>query len=131
MSLPPLFSSRPASARALLAIGGPVAFGAICGWLLGVSEAAYVLLAGPVAILGGVGAGLEHHGGRSGALRGVLGGLLFGASILVLHEVSGKDPKASLPDPPVLLLALTAAGGTLLGGLGGRLRARRAPEPQP
>ena len=91
------------------------------------SQAAYVILAGPVAILGGVGAGLDHHGGRSGALRGVLGGVLFGASILVVHELSGKDAKASLPDPAILLLVITAVGGTCLGALGGRLRARREP----
>jgi hypothetical protein len=127
MNLPPPLSARPPLVQGLLAIGGPIAFGALCGWLLGVSQAAYVILAGPVAILGGVGAGLDHHGGRSGALRGVLGGVLFGASILIVHELSGKAAKASLPDPPILLLVVTALGGTILGALGGRLRARREP----
>lgn len=117
--------------RGLLVVGGPVLFGALCGWLLGVSEAAYLLLVGPVAILGGLGAGLDHLGGRSGALRGVLGGALFGASILVVHELTGEDPKANLPDPPILLAVVTAVGGALLGALGGRFRARREPQPQP
>lgn len=58
----------------------PASFGALCGWVVGVNEIAYLVLAVPVAILGGLGAGFEHRGSRSGAPRGLLGGTLFGAS---------------------------------------------------
>jgi hypothetical protein len=125
--LPPLLSSRPAAVQGLLVAVVPALFGALCGWLLGVSEVAYLVLAGPVAILGGFGAGLEHEGPRSAAKRGVLGGAMFGTFILLGHEVSGEDAEASLPDPSILLAVFTALGGALLGALGGRLRERRGP----
>ncbi|MGZ8665514.1 MAG: hypothetical protein ACXWZM_00220 [Solirubrobacterales bacterium] len=106
-----------------LVVGGPVIFGLICGFLLGTSESAY-LIASILAILGGFFAGYEHEGGRDGALRGVIGGTLFGSFILIGHEIHGHEAKADLPDPPVLLIILTAAFGALLGAIGGRVRSR-------
>ena len=67
----------------------------------------------------------EHDGTREGALRGLVGGSLFGAGILLLHEATGKEAKADLPHPAILLVVVTAALGALLGYLGGRMRARR------
>jgi hypothetical protein len=123
--LPPLLSERPPAFRLVLAVVLPVAFGVLCGVLLGVSEPAYLVFT-ILAILVGFGAGIEHLGGREGALRGVVGGTLFGASILVTHELTGAEAKADLPDPAALLLILTIGGGVMLGALGGRWRARRS-----
>ena len=72
----------------------PDAFGALTGYLLGVNEIAYIVLAG-LGILGGYLAGMEHKGAGEGALRGLGGGLLFGGSILLVHEATGDEPKAA------------------------------------
>jgi hypothetical protein len=102
----------------------PATFGLICGYLLGVSEPAYLVLS-ILAIGGGFFAGLEHSGAREGAIRGFTGGILFGTFILVMHQVTGKDAKADLPDPEGLLVVLTTVFGIGLGALGGRSRAKR------
>ena len=90
---------------------------------LGISESAY-LIASVLAILGGFFAGFEHAGAREGAIRGVIGGTLFGSFILIGHEIHGHDAKADLPDPAILLILATAAFGAILGALGGRTRGR-------
>ena len=120
--MPELLRQRPLVAQVLMPTLVPAAFGAICGWLLGVSEVAYTILA-VLAIGGGYAAGFEHNGWREGAIRGVVGGALFGAFILIVHEATGKSAKANLPDPHIVLVVLTAVFGTVLGGLGGRKRA--------
>jgi hypothetical protein len=97
----------------------PAAFGAVCGWLLGVDEAAY-LIASVLAIGGGYFAGKEHDGAGEGAVRGFVGGLLFGGLILLVHEATGEEAKADLPEPEVLLLVITVVFGIILGALGGR-----------
>jgi len=124
----PLLSSRHPVLQVGLVLGGPVIFGALCGVLLGVSGAAYVI-ASVLSIAGGFLAGFEHAGSRGGALRGITGGTLFGTFILVGHAVDGHAAKASLPDPHVLLIVATALFGTLLGALGGRARARAESSP--
>jgi hypothetical protein len=123
--LPPSFSSRSDTVQLALAIVVPAVFGLICGFLLGVSEVAYLVLS-ILAIAGGFGAGLEHDGGKEGALRGVAGGLLFGTFILVAKHASGADPKADLPHPEVVLVVITTVFGVGLGALGGRARLRRS-----
>jgi hypothetical protein len=104
-----------------------VAFGALCGWLLGVNKTAYLVLS-LLAIAGGYIAGQEHDGAGEGAIRGVIGGLLFGGSILLVHEATGKAPKADIPDPKILLVVITTAAGVILGALGGRRRANHVEE---
>src|SRR5207247_1363672 len=84
------------------------------------------LLRPHVRVAGGALAGMEHDGGREGALRGVVGGSLFGGFILILHEATGKEAKADLPHPAALLLIVTVSAGAALGALGGRTRQRRA-----
>ena len=120
--LPPLLSSRPVPLRVVVAGVVPAVFGAICGWLLGVNEVAYIVLSAPVAILGGVLAGLEHTDSRGAAVRGLIGGALFGGFILIVHELTGKEPKAHLPEPPIVLAAVTAVVGSALGAIGARWR---------
>lgn len=122
--MPVLLRSREVPLQVVLAIVVPALAGAIAGWLLGVNEAAYVVWS-LLALAGGFFAGLEHHGAREGAIRGVLGGSLFGAVLLLVHHATGEKPKADLPDPEVVLVVITALIGTGTGALGGARRAKR------
>ncbi|MDX6699442.1 MAG: hypothetical protein QOE65_2839 [Solirubrobacteraceae bacterium] len=122
---PPLLSSRPPVEQILVANVLPCVFGAVTGLVLGLHEVAYLLLAGPIGLLGGFFAGVEHRGGPEGAARGALGGLQFGALILAVHELSGMDAKADLPHPAILLVVLTTGIGMVLGFAGGLLRERQ------
>jgi hypothetical protein len=105
----------------------PIVFGAICGWLLGVNEVAYLVLS-LLAIAGGYVAGQEHEGAGQGAIRGVAGGALFGASILLVHGATGEEAKAELPEPEILLVAITTVAGLILGAVGGRNREKKEEE---
>jgi hypothetical protein len=99
----------------------PFAFGAVVGVALGISAGAYwglSVLAGLGAIVGG----FEHQDGWGGADRGLVGGALFGAGILIAHAFAGTDAKVSLGSFPPLLIVIDAIAGMLLGAIGGRLR---------
>src|SRR5437764_8385396 len=120
--MPELLRQRPLVAQVLMPTLVPAAFGALCGWLLGVSEIAYTILT-ILAIAGGYFAGFEHNGWKEGAIRGLVGGALFGAFILIVHDATGKSAKAQLPDPHIVLVAITTVFGVVLGALGGRRRA--------
>jgi len=124
VQLPPLLSERPPVLQIVLANVVPLVFGGICGLLLGISEPAYLVLS-VLAIGGGYFAGLEHPTAREGAARGAIGGIQFGAMILLVHELTGKEAKAELPHPAIVLVVLTTVFGVLLGYLGGRSRAKR------
>ena len=124
MHLPPLLSSRSPAQQILLANVVPAGFGVIAGILLGINEIVYLVVS-VLAIGGGYFAGLEHPDTESGAIRGVIGGLLFGSFILLAHEATGEEAKAELPEPAILLAVLTTAFGAGLGALGGRSRAKR------
>lgn len=100
----------------------PIVFGAICGWLLGINKTAY-LICSLLAIAGGYLAGQEHDRAGEGALRGLVGGALFGGAILLVHEATGKSAKANLPHPEIILVAITVVAGVILGAMGGRRRA--------
>src|SRR3954469_1653778 len=120
--MPTLLRTRPLPLQLVLAGVVPIAFGAICGWLLGVDKTAYLILS-LLAIAGGYIAGQEHDGAGEGAIRGLIGGALFGGAILLVHEATGKSAKADIPDPKILLVVITTAAGVILGALGGRRRA--------
>jgi hypothetical protein len=94
------------------------------GFFLGEQELVYLVLS-LLGILGGFVAGLEHETPAEGAYRGLLGGLLFGASIIITHQVRDVPAVAQLAEPESLLIVVTAAFGAGLGALGGRLRGRR------
>lgn len=123
MKPPPLLQERPAGLRVVLVVVIPVLYGAVTGYFLGVSEATYLILS-VLAILGGIGAGFDHRGASAGAKRGVLGGTLFGASVLIAHEIHGATAEADLPDPAILLVVATALLGAGFGAIGGYLRTR-------
>jgi hypothetical protein len=119
--MPELLRERPLPVQAVAAVVVPAIFGGITGWVLGLNEAGYVVLS-LLGIAGGYFAGMEHEGAGPGAIRGIFGGSLFGASILLVHEATGAEPKAHLPHPEILLVAITTAFGVGLGALGGRRR---------
>ena len=123
MQAQPLLVDRPPALQLVIAVIVPAVFGLICGIVLGVSEGVYLVLS-VLAILGGIGAGFDHSSPGEGAVRGVVGGLLFGVLILVTHELSGAEAKADLPDPPIILAVATTVLGAAFGAFGGLLRAR-------
>ena len=125
MHLPPLFEDRPFMLQLVGVVIVPMIFGLFCGFALGWHEVLYLVLVGPIALLGGFLGGIEHSGWEDGFVRGLLGGLVFGSFILLGHKIAGTEPKADLPDPQVGLVILTTVVGGILGGLGGRFRARR------
>lgn len=121
--LVPLLSARPRATQAFLVVGGPVIAGIICGVLLGTNESAY-LIASILALAGGYLAGYEHPSPGEGALRGAVGGTLFGTFILLTHVVDTREATNDLPDPEILLVVFTAVFGIFTGILGGFMRRR-------
>jgi hypothetical protein len=126
MDLPPLLMSRPPAQRAIAVIAIPAVFGAICGVVLGLSAAVYWVLQ-VLAVIGGLLAGLEHPSSREAAVRGLLAGAVFGAFILIAHAIAGTHEKVSLGSAPILLFVITGIVGAILGAIGARVRAGRAP----
>lgn len=118
---------RDRSGPAQIVVGGvvPAAVGALAGALVGASAAGYWI----IAVLAGIGAlvaGFEHLDARGGAGRGLVGGVLYGTALLVVHELTGTDAKVSLGDFPPLLVVITALIGMFLTVTGTRIaRARR------
>jgi hypothetical protein len=132
MHLPPAFEDRPFWLQLVGLVVVPMIFGILSGFALGWSEVLYLIMVGPIALIGGFLGGIEHRGFEDGFVRGLLGGLVYGCFILLGHKIAGTDPKAELPDPQVGLVILTTVVGGILGGLGGRFRARReGAEPAP
>lgn len=121
MAHQPLLLDRPFAAQVVLAIVVPVLFGLLVGFVLGVSEAGYLVLS-LLGILGGLVAGYDHLGSDQGFVRGVIGGLLFGVAILVGHSVFGQEAKATLPQPHAVLVVITTVLGAILGAIGGARR---------
>jgi hypothetical protein len=123
LRMPPLLDSRDGGTEFALVVVGPIVLGAIAGLLLGSTKAGYLIVS-LVAILGGVGAGLEHATPLEAVYRGLFGGTLYGVSILTALELSNKVPKTSLPHHQILLVSITAVGGAVLGVIGSLLRRR-------
>jgi hypothetical protein len=90
------------------------------GIALGISASAYWGLSALTG-LGAILAGFEHQDGWGGADRGLVGGALFGAGILIAHAIAGTSPKVSLGSFPLLLIVIDAIAGMLLGAIGGRI----------
>jgi hypothetical protein len=118
---PPLLLNRPALARVTLALVVPAGYGFLTGIALDKSKGLYLVLV-LLAAIGGVLGGFEMYGPGQGALRGLIGGTLFGAFILIAHEVVSGDATVKLPDPAIVYLAFTIIPGILLGAWGGQIR---------
>jgi hypothetical protein len=117
----PLFRERPRAAQVVTGLVLPILAGAIAGALLGLNAAAYWAIS-LVALAGGILGGFEHADGWDGADRGLVGGALFGISLLIFHAIIGGDAQVSLPNFAPILAVFTAIIGMLAGALGGRLR---------
>jgi phosphotransferase system glucose/maltose/N-acetylglucosamine-specific IIC component len=124
--LPPPFFERPFLLQLVGGIVVPAVFGILTGFTLSVHEILYYALSGPIAILGGFLAGVEHRDTGEAFLRGAVGGLIFGSFILLGNEMLNPDEtKAHLPDPQSGLVFVTSIGGAILGALGARFRIRQ------
>jgi hypothetical protein len=117
---PVLFRDRPRAVQVAIAAVPPAAIGALVGVLIGVSSAAYWAV-GAVAAIGGFFAGFEHRDGWGGADRGLVGGAIYGTSLLVVHAIVGTHAKVSLGSFPPFLVVVTAIIGMLTSAAGGRL----------
>jgi hypothetical protein len=111
------FHDRSRLAQVILGAIVPAAIGVVAGILLGASSAAYWIVA-VLAAVGAVLAGLEHPDARGGAARGLVGGAIYGAALLIAHAVAGTHAKVSLGSFPPLLAVITAIIGAALGALG-------------
>jgi hypothetical protein len=121
--LPHLWASRPWPLRIVLATVPSAAYGALCGWVLGVSEVAYIILAIPLAILLQLLVGLEHRNRAEAAARGFVAGAFFGGFILIVNQLLiDTEPKFHLEDPKWQLAIVTAVFGAGLAWLGAGLR---------
>jgi len=105
------------------AIVVPVVFGAICGAVLGAAQLGFNLLM-LVAGIGGILGGFEHATARDGALRGLVGGVLFAGPLLLAFEARGVPALVPLPASLPVMAVIYAVSGMPLGALGGWLRAR-------
>jgi hypothetical protein len=124
MYTPVLFRDRPRPIQVVLGGVIPAAVGALAGVLIGVSSAAYWV----VAVLAGVGAflaGFEHRDGWGGADRGFFGGAIYGTALLVAHALAGTHAKVSLGTFPPFLAVVTTIIGMLLSAAGGRVARRQ------
>lgn len=119
----PLLADHPRWLQVILAVVVPAIYGAVTGYYLGVSEVTYLVLS-ILGVVGGIGAGFDHVGAAAGARRGLLAGSVFGASILIAHEIHGAEAKADLPDPAIVLVVVTSVLAVLFGAIGGKLRER-------
>jgi len=121
--LPHLWASRPWPLRIVLATVPPALFGSFCGWVLGESEIAYIILTIPLAILLQVAVGLEHRNRAEAAARGFVAGALFGGFILIVNQLLiDTEPKFHIEDPKWQLAIVTAVFGAGLAWLGAGLR---------
>ena len=117
---PVLFRDRPRPVQIVLGGVVPAAIGALAGVLVGESTGAYWAV-GAIAAIGGFLAGFEHQDGWGGADRGLVGGGIYGTSLLIAHAIAGTEAKVSLGSFPPLLAVVTAIVGMLLGAAGGRV----------
>ncbi len=121
--LPHLWASRPWPLRIVLATIPPAAYGSLCGWVLGESEVAYIILAIPMAISLQLVVGLEHRNRAEAAARGLVAGACFGGFILIVNQLLiDTEPKFHLEDPKWQLAIITAVFGAGLAWLGAGLR---------
>jgi hypothetical protein len=121
--LPHLWASRPWPLRILLAIVPPALFGSLCGWVLGESKVAYIVLGIAVASVLQLVVGMEHRKRAEAAARGFVAGAFFGGFILIVNQLLiDTEPKFHLQDPKWQLAIVTAVAGAGLAWLGAGLR---------
>jgi ABC-type Na+ efflux pump permease subunit len=130
MYSPPPFNERSEGQKVIIGAVIPALIGGLAGFLVGVSAAAYWAV-GLLAAVGAFLGGFEHSDGWDAADRGFFGGVIYGTSLLLVHEIIHDKAKVSLGSFPPFLVVVTALAGTLLSAAGGRVartqrRRRRA-----
>jgi hypothetical protein len=118
------FADRSEGQKVIIGAVIPALVGALAGFLVGASAAGYWV----VAVLAAVGAflsGFEHPDGWDAADRGFFGGVIYGTTLLLVHQLIHNHAKVSLGSFPPFLLVVTALAGTLLAGAGGRINRSR------
>jgi uncharacterized membrane protein YfcA len=125
MPLPPAFEDRSPAEQIIGAVVVTMVFGIVTGFALGWNEIVYYVLVGPIALAGGFVGGMEHRGADEGALRGAMGGLVYGSFILLGLEILNVAPEAHLGDPQAGLAVVTTIVGAIVGALGAAYRLRR------
>ena len=114
------FADRSEGQKVIIGAVIPALVGALAGCLVGATAAGYWV----VAVLAGVGAflgGFEHDGGWDAADRGFFGGVIYGTTLLLVHQLIHDRAKVSLGNFPPFLVVVTALAGTLLSSAGGRI----------
>jgi hypothetical protein len=120
---PPVFADQSHATQVLLVGVAPAVLGGLAGWLLSVSVGGYWAVQ-LLATVGGVLAGTEHRTARGAVVRGLVAGLVFGVSILVIRSSTEANDVVSLGSEPGLLPAVTAVASMALGALGHWLQSR-------
>lgn len=108
------------SLGALLA--GPVVLGVLAGLALGWAGPAYWMVQVLAVVLTPV--GVVKMGARAAVGPALLGGLVFGVTILAVRALTGWPDATDLGMDPVFLPVVTATVGGLLGAWGGARNAR-------
>jgi hypothetical protein len=114
------FADRSEGQKVIIGALIPALVGALAGFLVGASAAGYWI----VALLAAGGAflsGFEHRNGWDAADRGFFGGVIYGTTLLMVHQLIHNHTKVSLGSFPPFLVVVTAVAGTLLAAAGGRL----------
>ncbi len=104
------FAGQPLRGKVIGTVLAPVVLGGVSGLLLGASAPAYWVVQ-VIAAIGGFFGGLEHRGWRPGLVRGVTGGVLYGAALLAVRALTGWTDTVDLGGVPGLLVVITALAG--------------------
>src|SRR3954471_14378812 len=117
-----------------LIVLGPLLFGLVCGFFLGISAASW-WVANALAIAAGILGGIEQPRGtrangagdarRDAMVRGAATGAMFGLGVVIAHAASGDPAHAPLPSPEVLFVpfsALIATGWAIVGAAAAQRR---------
>lgn len=113
---PPLLRAQSPTERALNAALPPLIWGLLCGLLAGIDRTAFTIGVA-LSVFGAFGAGRQQLGARSGFLRGLFAGTLFGTSVLAGHTLVGSG--SLLLQPAGLQIVFTAAVGACFAACGG------------
>ena len=111
-----------------LIVLGPLLFGLVCGFFLGISAASW-WVANALAVAAGALSGIElpaapgresrpRETRREVVVRGAVTGAMFGLGVVIAHAASGDPAHAPVPSPEVLFVpfsALVASGFTFVG----------------
>jgi hypothetical protein len=122
MELPKRFDERGPVERMIGPIVISAIFGIVTGMALGWNPYVFWILAGPIAILGGILGAMEHRGADEGTVRGACAGLVFGSFALLGLEILDNEPVTYLSEPQVGFVFGAVVIGAIGGAIGGTLR---------